>query len=153
VTLPHWDDDVILLADLGTALAQARTVPADWVAVAGATFAWHTVDADLALAELMFDSARDPALAVRSGSASARTLTFGGTGVTVEIEVSPAGIAGQLTPASDGQVTCQTADGTYGESPVDAVGGFVLPPPPTGPVRLQARTRDYTVATTWVCLT
>ena len=98
---PPADDDA-LLAELGTALGEAEQVPpADLTAARGA-FAWRTVDADLAIAELMFDSACDPepaGLTRSGGDGPARALAFRRGPVTLEIEVTEAGIVGQLSPA------------------------------------------------------
>jgi hypothetical protein len=149
---PPDDLDEALLASLGQAQAEAASVPAEFLAAARGALAWRTVDMDLAIAELTFDSARDAELATRSGGGPVRLLAFGTSEVTVEFEVTAAGIAGQLTPVSDGRVTCQTAAGDFDEVSVDPVGCFLLRTPASGPVRLRARTHDYTVATSWVCL-
>jgi hypothetical protein len=117
------------------------------------------VDAELAVAELTFDSACDaaPAGLTRSG-ATARTLAFragpvAGTGpVLIEIEVTDAGIVGQLSPAMDGRITVGTAQGVYEETRVGPVGLFTLGAPPPGPVRLCAYTPRYALATSWVSL-
>jgi hypothetical protein len=146
------DDDEALLAGLGAAQAEAASVPAEFLAAARGALAWRTVEIDLAIAELTFDSARDAELATRSSGGPIRLLAFGTRDVTLEFEVTAAGIAGQLTPVSVGRVTCQTAAGDFDDVPVDAVGCFLLRAPASGPVRLRARTQDYTVATSWVCL-
>ena len=96
-------------------------------------------------------STPEPAGPTRSAG-SARTLSFRSGSVVVEIEVSDAGIVGQLSPSGGGRVTARTASGTYDEAPVDAVGFFSLGVPPPGPVQLRARTVGYAVATAWVCL-
>jgi hypothetical protein len=145
-------DDEALLAGLREAEAEAAAVPPEFLAAARGALAWRTVDTDLAIAELTFDSARDAELATRSGGGPVRLLAFGSPEVTVEFEVTAEGIAGQLSPVSDGQVTCQTAAGDFDEAPVDDTGCFLLRAPASGPVRLRARTGDYTVATSWVCL-
>jgi hypothetical protein len=149
---PPVDDDA-LTAELGAALWDAGPVPEEFLTAARAAFAWRNVEAELALAELMFDSACDaePAGLTRSAG-SARTLSFRSGSVVLEIEVTDTGIVGQLTPACGGRVSAQTAAGTYDEAPVDAVGFFSLAVPPPGPVRLRARTDGYAVATTWVSL-
>ena len=107
----------------------------------------------MALVELTFDSAWDTELATRAGTArSIRTLVLDGRGVSVEIEITAAGITGQLTPAVDARVGCQTAAGTFDETTTDAVGCFVLRASPSGPVRLHLRHGDRVAATSWICL-
>ncbi|MGC4790618.1 hypothetical protein ACLQ22_22665 [Micromonospora sp. DT178] len=149
---PPAADDA-LLAELRAALRDSGPVPEEFLAAALAAFSWRTVDAELALAELTFDSACDPEPAGLTRSAgSARTLTFRTGAVVVEIEVTPTGIVGQLSPARGGRVTARTSVGPYEEVPVDAVGYFSMGMPPAGPVQLCARTAGYAVATTWVTL-
>jgi hypothetical protein len=153
MTLPLWEDDQALLADLRDAVDDAPTVPDEFITAALGALAWRTVDVDLAFAELMFDSSVDSALATRGQPADpVRTLAFSGGGVSVEIEVTAAGITGQLTPAVEGRISCQTPAGTSDETETDPVGCFVLGPPPSGPVRLHLSYGTQTVATTWICL-
>jgi hypothetical protein len=52
----------------------------------------------------------------------------------------------------NGRITCQTSDGTCGETVTDEVGCFVLDRPPAGPVRLQLSHGDHTVVTSWIRL-
>ena len=101
---PHWTEDEQLMCDLREAL---RPVPAtgEIIDAALATFAWRTVDADLELAALLYDSDLDQALLVRGPlSSSPRTLIFGHGELRVDVEVSDAGIQGQLIPPAPGAV-------------------------------------------------
>ncbi|MGC4891598.1 hypothetical protein [Micromonospora sp. DT227] len=145
-------DDAALTAELGAALRETGSVPEEFLTAARAAFAWRNVDQEMALAELMFDSACDTTPALTRSAGSTRTLSFRSAVVALEIEVSDAGIVGQLSPPRGGRVSAQTASGTYAEAPVDAVGFFSLGAPPPGPVRLRAHTDGYVVATTWVSL-
>jgi hypothetical protein len=88
---PPDDADGALLADLGAAQAEAASVPVGFVAAARGALAWHTIDSDLAIAELTFDSARDAELATRSGGGPVRLLAFGTGDITLEFEVTAAG--------------------------------------------------------------
>ncbi|GAA3773071.1 hypothetical protein GCM10022225_70720 [Plantactinospora mayteni] len=149
---PPADDDA-LLRELGEALRDPGPPPEEFLAAGYAAFSWRTVDAELALAELTFDSACDPEPAGMTRSAgSARALAFHAGPVVVAIEVTGTGIVGQISPARSGRVLVRTPRGPYEEVPVDAVGFFSLGPPPSGPVQLHARTSDYAVATSWVSL-
>ncbi|WBB52603.1 hypothetical protein [Verrucosispora sp. WMMD573] len=149
---PPVDDDR-LQAELGAALWDAGGVPEEYVTAARAAFAWRTVDAELTLAELIFDSASEaePAGLTRSAG-SARTLSFRGGPVVVEIEVTDAGIVGQLSPTGGGRVSARTSSGIYEEAPVNAVGLFSLGAPPPGPIQLRADAGGHMVVTDWVCL-
>jgi hypothetical protein len=146
-------DDRDLLGELGGALEEARAVPPEFLTAARGAYAWRTVDDDLAVAELIFDSACDPAPAglLRSAGA-ARLLTFRHGAVVVEVEVGEEGIVGQLSPATGGTVTAGTTAGVYARARVDPMGYFTLAPAPPGPVRIRAVTPDFAIATTWVSL-
>jgi len=151
---PPADDDA-LLAELGTALREAEQVSPAYLTAARGAFAWRTVDADLAIAELMFDSACDPepaGLTRSGGDGPTRALAFRRGPVTLEIEVTGAGIVGQLSPATGGRVTARTAEGVFDEAVVGPVGFFSLAAPPPGPVRIDAHTAEYDLATSWVVL-
>ncbi|MEH0970690.1 hypothetical protein V6U77_06080 [Micromonospora sp. CPCC 205546] len=149
---PPAADDA-LLAELRAARQGCDPVPEEFLAAARAAFGWRSVDAELALAELTFDSACDPEPAgLTRSTGSARTLTFRAGAVVVEVEVTPSGVVGQLSPARGGRVTARTSAGPYEEVPVDAVGYFSMTAPPAGPVQLCARTTEYAVATAWVSL-
>ncbi|BCJ56762.1 hypothetical protein [Micromonospora endophytica] len=149
---PPADDDR-LTAELVEALWEDGGVPEEYVTAARAAFAWRTVGAELALAELTFDSACDKELVgLTRSSGSERTLAFRAGPVLMEIEVSTDGIVGQLSPSGGGRVSARTASGTYDEAPVDAVGLFSLGVPPPGPIQLCAQVGGYAVATDWVSL-
>jgi hypothetical protein len=149
---PRWDDDDQLLTDLGAALGGAASAPPEFAEAARAALTWRTVDAELVLAELVFDSAADADLLARTRSRGpARTLAFQGSGVTVEIELTEAGIAGQVSPAHGGQVTGERADGVFGRAAIDEIGCFLLESPPPGPIRLRAQTGRFNLVTGWVC--
>lgn len=149
---PPVDDDT-LLAELRVALREPREVPEEFLAAARSAYTWRTIDAELAVAELVFDSACDPEpVGLTRSSSSARTLTFRNGPVIVEIEVTSAGITGQLSPARGGRVTARTMEGVYDQATVDSLGFFTLGTPPPGPVRIYASTGEYTIATSWVCL-
>ncbi|MDG4764190.1 hypothetical protein O7632_08735 [Solwaraspora sp. WMMD406] len=149
---PPARDDA-LLTELGAALRGLGPVPEEFLDAALAAFSWRTVDAELAIAELTFDSARDlePAGPTRS-TAVDRTLTFRSGPVIVEIEVTASGVVGQLSPPCPGRVSARTADGQYEDVPVDTLGLFSMGVPPVGPVQFRATTDRYGVRTAWVSL-
>jgi hypothetical protein len=147
------DCDSELLGELVEAVRERVAVPDDHRTAARFAYAWRTADEELAVAELMFDSACDPEPAGLTRSAgSARALTFRSGPVLVEVEVTDDGIVGQLSPASAGRVLARTAAGVYDRTQVGPVGFFSLGPPPPGPVRICAYTAEFSVATAWVPL-
>lgn len=142
-----WSDDDRLLATLEDAVSSAQAVPSSFLAAGKAVYAWRTIDAELA--DLTYDSAADPELlsAIRAESATLRALTFVSAGLTIEIEVTPEGLLGQISPVQAGQVTAYagTADAGeensgFGTAVIDELGFFVIRPLPAEAFRLLCRT-------------
>jgi hypothetical protein len=153
MTWQRWDDDDELLAELGQALREPGPIAEQFVTAGEGAFAWRTVEEDLALAALAYDSLLDDELAVRARSQSPpRALVFEAPGLAVEVQVSGEGVVGQLTPAGVGEVSLLTPDGPAARADADDIGCFVFGPPPPGPVRLECRTSDAALVTDWVCL-
>ncbi|QFZ24737.1 hypothetical protein EKG83_37165 [Saccharothrix syringae] len=147
-----WESDEELLRDLKAALAEERDVPAHVLEAARAAYTWRTVDAELR-ALTSYDSILDAELAVRARSTStARQLVFDAEGVSVQVEVTAAGVAGQVLPARPGRVELLTATGPVAEVELDELGMFLLGPPPPGPVRFRCVVDGTTVVTDWVCV-
>jgi hypothetical protein len=147
---PNWNDDDELMLDLRAAL-RAPAVDEQVLAAARAAFAWRTVDADLELIGLLYDShLEDGSLVRESPTESPRTLAFHGDNLGVEIELNDGGIEGQLIPAQPGMVTLVTADGPYAAAAADPVGCFSFPPPPSGPIRLECSTEAGRFVTVWI---
>jgi hypothetical protein len=98
------------LVDLAAAGARLDPVPQEAFDAAVASFAWRTIDAELA--DLVFDSAsRDRDLVGIRSTRPSRQLTFEAPRLAVELEIdSDAGcsLAGQLVPAgsADIEVRC-----------------------------------------------
>ena len=143
---PGWDDDDRLLADLGDAVRAGRAVPERFVEVGRGAFAWHGVDLDLA--SLAYDSAVSGLPAgVRSGAPAMRAMTFEGGGLTIEVELSPEALAGQVVPAREGTVELWVDDAPVRSVALAESGWFDLGPPPSGPFRLCLRAGGDTVVT------
>ncbi|MGZ3143514.1 hypothetical protein ACVDFE_16280 [Lentzea chajnantorensis] len=114
----------------------ADAVPPEFLEAAKAAFTWRTVDAELLLIT-SYDSVLDDTLFARARSTStARQLVFDADGVTLQVEVSAAGVTGQLVPA-DGDVTLVSPAGDVETAPADELGMFVMGPGPRGPVRFR----------------
>ena len=148
---PEWHDDEKLIQALRQALSAADEVPPAFVEAGKEAFAWRTIDAELAA--LTYDSALEPpaALAIRSESAILRSLTFASDGWTVEIELTPDAVLGQLDPPEPGTVVARGDGGKLIATEVDELGFFVLGPPPATPYRLVCTTRSgTTIITGWI---
>ena len=148
-----WDDDDTLLAALTEAVRARRTVPPEFVEAGKSAFAWHNIDAELA--QLTYDSSRDSELvaSVRTESASIRALTFSSAHLTIELEVTPDSLVGQVIPAQSAMVTVQPRSGAETVVPSDEIGLFSIRPIPPGPFRLYCRTdAGLDVLTGWITL-
>lgn len=143
--------DEELLAELEAALRTSAEVPAEFVAAGKAAFAWRGVDAEIAA--LTFDSAGGELVGTRADSASVRALTYSAAEVTLEVEVGPDALHGQVVPPQAGELDVRLRDGSTMTVPVDAVGWFVVRPKPAGTFRLRLRTSGgKTVLTDWTSL-
>jgi hypothetical protein len=147
----HWyDDDEVLLAELGQALL-AEPVPGV-EAAAKALFTWRTIDDDLAA--LAYDSAVADEVDVRGGeppdSAVLRTLTFTTTTMTIEIGVRQDGVIGQIVPPQPGTVEIRTEVGAFGTAEIDDLGCFTVAATPRAPFRLHLETAGGRAITPWV---
>ena len=146
-----WNDDD-LMAELGAALREEQ-VQEGIIRAGQAAFAWRTVDAELEIIGLDTASALAGTGQVRGDhSGFPRTLFFHGERVSVEVEIDDAGLMGQLTPPGPGQVTLITADGPQASVSTDEVGGFILPQPGCGPMRLKCTLGADHFLTEWTTL-
>jgi len=148
------DDDEQLLAELGAALRSAGPITDDDLARGKESFTWRTVDDDLALAELVYDSSIQERLLVRDGEIvpGGRTLIFEGDAMSVEIDATADVLTGRIVPPGRADLTLMTVTGPGGETTADDMGCFVLAAPPPGPVRLHCRTPTTRLVTGWIRL-
>ena len=135
-------DDEQLLAALREALEADEAVPPEFIELGKNAFAWHNIDAELA--QLTYDSIREPAeaLSLRAEAASIRALTFTSAHLTIELEVSEDSVLGQLVPAQSGVIEIQGREGPTATTEADEVGCFLIRPIPDSPFRLRFRTAD-----------
>ena len=105
-----WDDER-LLAALGEALKASQAVPSWFVETGKNAFAWHNIDAELA--QLTYDSDEDrrEAAAMRSETASIRSLTFTSSHLSLELEVTENTLLGQILPPRSGTLEIHTKAG------------------------------------------
>ena len=146
----NWNDEEDLLLDIGDAL---RPEPREQqiLEAARAIQAWRSVDFDRALAALLFDSHLDSRAAVRGPlSGTPRNLVFALGELRVEIELSDAGIEGQLIPPEPGQVWLLDSTGPVAETLADEVGCFSFPASPRGPIRIECAVAGRRLATEWI---
>lgn len=143
--------DEQLLAELREALNSVAQVPAEFVAAGKAAFAWLTVDAELAaLAREPGDV--DSLAGVRAERAAVRALSFLASDISIELEVTPDALLGQLVPARSGTIEVQTQEGGTQAVDVDESGWFSIRPLPSAMFRLHLQTANDNVITEWVRL-
>jgi hypothetical protein len=138
-----WDDDAVLLAGLGRALAEASATPERVGEIGRAAFTWRTVDAEL-IELTVQDSVGDP---VRAQTGPIRA-TFAGTGVIVETERDGDVLRGQLVPPGPGVVDVIGGAETRSVDVSDD-GYFVLRELPSTSIRLRIRVADVGFVTPW----
>ncbi|HEU4424951.1 MAG TPA: hypothetical protein VFR67_20680 [Pilimelia sp.] len=147
-----WSDDEQLLASLTAALRAGSEVPREFVETGKAAYAWHNIDAELAA--LTYDSDLDElalAAVTRAQPAPLRALTFASAELTIELEVTPDALLGQIVPAQAGRVTAHLQSGQLRSEAVDEMGAFVFRPMPAGPFRLRYRAGSGAdIVTGWI---
>jgi len=147
-----WDDDQALLADLGDAWREVAPVAAALTARAHAAYSWRTVDDDLLLASLRFDSAVEPVTSSRAGGDGPRILVFSSTPLSMELEVLPDQIVGQLVPPGIADIVVETEAGPAARVRSDERGYFLISPLPASPMRMRCETSTGRLVTDWVSL-
>jgi len=139
-----------LLAELDKAWYAAQCVPAEFTAAGKRV--WTASDLDAELAELIYDSLREPAQ-VRTDRAELRALTFASATQTIELEVTAGGLLGQLVPPGRAQIEIEAQDGDTTSRSSDELGFFTIPRAPDGPFRLRYRTDSgVDVVTGWIAI-
>jgi len=139
-----------LFEELRSVLHRTDPVPAEVTDFAKTALGWRRLDAELA--ELLEDSALEseaPALA--RGTAGVRSLTFRSDELTIDVEVQPGMLLGQLAPAAAATIELQVENGDVAASAEsDALGRFRLPVEGDGRFRLRVlRPGASAVETSW----
>jgi hypothetical protein len=149
----HVSEDEHLLRELGEALRAVEGKVDRVEALGRGSFTWRTLDADLLLASLTFDShLAGAALETTRAGDDVRTLVFTTELRSVEVEVLPDRLVGQFVPPTPGEVRIEGGSGLLATAQVDDLGFFVVEPVPRGVVRLQCTTASTRLVTEWVRL-
>ena len=148
----QWDrSDDDLMGELKEAMEEARSVPPDLLEAAKAAFTWKTVDEELEMLTLSYDSAMADSTLVRGGTAE-RMLVFETEDLTIELEVGDEVVMGQVVPTRPGRAILEDPQGTLQETEADDGGFFLFRRPTTSPVRVKWIADDTRVVTEWVPL-
>lgn len=151
MTQHRWDDDQNLLEDLAEALRKAA-LAGPLAGYGKGAYAWSTVDQDLLLASLSFDSSLERVGERRSGAGDGRVLVFTAAPLSLELEVLPDHVTGQIVPPGAGEIRVETSDGATFHVEADDTGFFYIPRKLAGPVRLRCDTPAGRLVTDWVHL-
>lgn len=145
-------DDRKLLELLARSLESTDPIPEHVSAAAREAIMWRTIDAELA--ELVFDSAVDELVGLRSGAGD-RQVTFRAPGVEIEVAVMGTGnreLIGQLVPPQSATIELRQDD-TVRETGTDRLGRFSFTDVPAGSVSIVVTTEDGTrIATEWMVI-
>ena len=152
MTRRHWDDDERLFDDLAEAVRATAPLATTITAHAEGALSWRTIDEDLLLASLTFDSSLEQASLTRAEASESRALVFTSAPLSMELEIMHDQVVGQILPPSAGEILIETSDGEEFHVSADESGFFELPPLPAGPVRLRCDTATGRVVTDWVRL-
>lgn len=143
---PEWDDHT-LIDHLRQAIEFAG--PVDRAVDAGiAAFTWRTIDDELARASLVFDSLVESATRAAIDD-SAQLLVFEADSITLEIEINPGHITGQVVPPTVGTIELQSPEGVVGRTTIQDFGSFRIEVRTRGPVRLRLHGPNASTVTDW----
>lgn len=151
-------EDESVLRALRQAAEQFDPMPPEVRDAALGAFAWRTIGMELA--ELSFDSTQtQPELALRSGSASPRLLTFESSTITVDLEATSSQgkthLVGHIYPEQPALLEIRHRAGVESTS-ADEHGRFSLGGIQSGPVRLVLKCRPHeeeqAIRTDWIIL-
>ena len=146
-----WSDEQ-LLEELGATLDELDPVPAAATEFAKAAFTLRSIDAELA--ELVFDSATEELVGIRSAEA-ARQMTFRAPGIEIEVVVMDEGarrLVGQLVPPQSAEIELLYKGLDTDEArtaTADTLGRFTFLDVPAGPVSIRCTVDGITVQTDW----
>lgn len=158
-------DDSAELADLvrevtfrrlAELVRSSEPVPSSVVEAARESFAWRSIDDELA--RLVYDSALDDELLARArGAAPVRLLTFEASDIALEVEVVEGrrrSLSCQVVPPQAAELEVRHREGLISLGR-DELGMFHMTTLPDGPVSLRCVPEESTVgpaATSWVTL-
>ena len=147
-----WHDEALLRA-LQQALRARRAVPPEFIEAGRNAFAWRDIDVELA--QLSRDSPGQPehAQGPQAETASLRTLTFRSPRLSIELEVGPDCLIGQVIPAQPAVFRVEADARPDPPIRFDEHGCFIIQPIPHAPFRLHCRTAaNAEVMTGWISL-
>ena len=148
-----WNDDERLLQELTAVLRTVEPLAAGVQRAGEAAFSWRTIDEELELARLVYDSVLEEEQGVRGpATENHRMVLFEGRSVSVQLERNGDVVVGQMTPPGPGQLTLEGANGHRAQVDVDELGCFCLERLPAEPIRLRWDSDSAHLVTAWMRL-
>jgi hypothetical protein len=156
---PESDEHERLWRVLAAVVGETDPVPPEVLQSGRDSFAWRTIDAELAA--LTYDSATEhPVVAVVRASEGPRLVTFEAPDLTVEVEVTVLGarrrLLGQLFPPQPALVTVRDHQGGTVAVEADELGRFRAEDLPAGLCSLRCQLagteQGAAVVTDWIVL-
>lgn len=142
----QWDDET-LIDQLRQALQFVG--PVDLAVAAGtAVFTWRTIDEELARASLVFDSMVENTTRASVDDPS-QLLVFEADAITIEVEINPGQLVGQVVPPTSGSIELLTPEGVAGRASIHDLGSFTIEVHTRGPVRLRFHGPAASAMTDW----
>ena len=148
-----------LLDELRRLAGEVDPVPPEVASFAKAALGWRRIDADLA--ELLSDSALETETAFTRGTASARSVTFRGTDLEVDVEIHEGEAAearvflGQIAPPGSAAIEVQRDDSAIAATvQADELGRFRIELETGGRLRLRVLREPpaQPVETSWIVI-
>ncbi|GGP61795.1 hypothetical protein GCM10010247_38040 [Streptomyces calvus] len=140
-------DDGLLEEELRQAAGVLDPLPSALLQIAVDAYALHDLDARVA--ELTFDSLVD-GIPVRGATDAPRMLTFSAGEVTLDVEVGPQGLLGQVLPPQSARIEVLGGPQTAATLTADDMGRFTADTPLSGPFALRLRAGGDVVVTEWL---
>jgi hypothetical protein len=139
-----------LIERISAAFDELPPVPRAMNAAALDAFQWRR--ADVALAELLYDSASEELVGVRGTSTERRSFRYRADDVVIRIHLTGATMIVMLEPPLS--VACRIASGERGDATIaehrtDELGELVIDAPSL-PIRVEVELPGGTVATPWI---
>lgn len=137
-----FSDDDQLFDALTDAANAAGPAPVDVVAAAKAVFTMRSLDAELALATRGSRDDDQSSGTSRPGAVPIRSLVFGSDEITLDIDVLPETLVGQISPAHAGRIVVSSRgdEGVQGE--IDEDGMFIVARGAPGEVQFRVEPKD-----------
>jgi hypothetical protein len=145
-----WHDEA-LLALLREALRAQRAVPPAFLQASRSAFAWRDIDVELARLSRGSTGGPQHAEGPLAETACLRTFTFRAARLSIELEVGPDCLIGQIIPAQPAVIRVRARVGPDPATRFDEHGCFIIRPIPQAMFRLHCQTAaNAEVMTRWI---